>query len=160
MNKYTAVNLALAAGVITVIALLATEAKADTQYSLMAHTVSKHGATFDKMNEVNPGAAIRADFNDDWSVQAGIYKNSYFKNTVYSVGQYTPLHLGSMRLGGFAGLASGYSAHTEVKVGSLSVVAGALAVVDIGAITVGLRAVPKMQPKQAGAVTFEIGYRF
>jgi hypothetical protein len=161
MNKYTAVNIALAAGVIAVVALLSCEARAADTY-VIAHAASVHGATSDnyKFNEVNPGAALRVDLTDTQGVQAGVYRNSYYKTTAYAVYQYTPLAIGPVRVGGFAGLASGYKAQSTLNVGALSVVGGAYAVADVGGYTVAVRAVPRISPKTVGVITVEVGFKF
>jgi hypothetical protein len=160
-------KLVILAGFIGVVAASCTPAPVAAQeasaYSLVVHTASRHsnvqgGYTF---NEVNLGLAIRTNLTSDLSLQGGVYRNSYYKTTVYAVGQYTPLRVGSLKLGGFAGLATGYDHVSQLNIGKLSVVGGLLATVDAGGgMNVSIRAVPKIQPKQAGVVTIEFGYRF
>jgi hypothetical protein len=133
--------------------ILSTEAKAETQYSLIAHVASKHGSTRDnyRFNEVNLGLAIRAEFNGDWSVQSGIYKNSYYRTTVYAVGQYTPLHFGAARFGAFAGLGTGYDK---------PVAGGLMAIIDAGAFSLTVRGAPAIGKGTAAVATIEFGYKF
>jgi hypothetical protein len=159
MKKDTPVAAALAAAALALTAILATEARASDTY-LIVHGASRHGASAQTFNEVNAGAAIRVDLTDTHGVQAGVYRNSYYKTTVYAGYQYTPVRVGVVRLGGFAGFASGYAQHTSLNVGSLSLMAGAYAVADIGRITVALRAVPKVSPKTASVVAVEVGFKF
>jgi hypothetical protein len=89
-----------------------------------------------------------------------MYRNSYYKTTAYAVYQYTPVAVGPVRIGGFAGLASGYKAQSALNVGALSVVGGAYAVADVGGYTMAVRAVPKISPKVAGVVSVELGFKF
>jgi hypothetical protein len=137
-------------------------ADAPAQVTVVLHAGSQHGATHDgyKFNQANPGVALKLQLADDWSVQAGVYKNSYYKTTAYVVGQYTPLHMGRVSVGAFAGLATGYSHVSTANLGRASVVAGLYATVDLDQVTVGLRAVPKISPKTVGVATLELGYKF
>ena len=161
MKKDTAPAIALGLAATFLAALFACEARAADTY-IIAHVASKHGPAADsyKFNEVNPGAALRLDLTDTHGVQAGAYRNSYYKTTAYAVYQYTPLRIGAVRIGGFAGLASGYKAQSALNVGALAVVGGAYAVADFDSYTVAVRAVPKISPKTAGVVTLEIGFKF
>lgn len=155
--------IALACGAAIVAVCFSSEAKAqDGQLSVIVHTASKHSATPDdyKFNEVNPGAALKLQLNQDWSLQAGGYRNSYYKPTVYAVAQYTPLHIGNVSVGAFAGLASGYAHVSQLNVGKVSVVGGFYAVAQFDNLSVAVRAVPKITPKQAGVATLEFGYAF
>lgn len=113
-----------------------------------------------KFNEVNPGVAIRAEFDQDWSVQGGVYKNSYYKTTLYGVVQYTPLHVAGVRLGGFVGLGTGYTAHSAANVGPFSLLGGAVAIAQVGNASVAVRVVPKLSSGTTGVRTLELGYRF
>lgn len=161
MKKDTPPAVALAFAAAFLATMFVSEARASDLY-IIAHAASKHGATSEnyKFNEINPGAALRLDITDTHGVQVGVYRNSYFKTTAYAVYQYTPLAIGPVRLGGFAGLATGYREHSTVNVGALSVVGGAYAVADIGGYTVAFRGVPKISPKTAGVVTVEFGFKF
>jgi hypothetical protein len=148
--------------ILAMTAVLATDAKADTQYSTIIHLASKHGSTADnyKFNEVNPGFAIRAEFDRDMSIQGGVYKNSYKKTTAYAALQYTPVKLGNVRFGGFAGMGTGYTAHSVANVGPLSALAGAMAVANFGKMSLTFRGAPKLGSGTASVVAIEVGYKF
>lgn len=156
-------SIAVLCGAAIVAVCSAPQVKAEPlQYTLVIHGASHHGAAPDgyKFNQVNPGAAIKLSLNSDWSVQAGGYRNSYYKSTAYAVAQYTPLRIGDVSLGAFAGLASGYSHVSQLNVGKASVVAGLYAVAQLDKINVAMRVVPKTTPKQAYVAAFEVGYSF
>lgn len=163
--------IALMCGVAIVAVCFSTEAKAQdstltahaaSQVTIVLHAGSQHGSTSDgyKFNQVNPGAALKLQLTDDWSLQGGVYKNSYYKITAYAVAQYTPVHIGPVSVGAFAGLATGYSHVSTLNLGRASVVAGLYASIDFGQVTIGLRAVPKISPKTTGVATLEFGYKF
>ena len=128
-------------------AVLAFNAHADTLH-LQLHGLSLHSAG--TWNERNPGLGVRYQHTPDLGVQAGFYKNSMSTQTVYAVAQWTPLHVGPLSAGAFAGVATRYT---------LPVVVGALATVQGKRWSATVRAVPKTRHNPAVA-TFEIGYRY
>lgn len=160
-------KLILAVGVAAVIvtACMPAPAAADTldNLSVVAHTVSKHSSTTDNynFNETNLGIALKLQLNHDWSIQSGVYKNSYYKTTVYTGLQYTPLHFGNVSIGGFTGLATGYNHVSQLNIGRLSVVGGLYANVELTNTTsIAVRAVPKIGPNSAGVISAEFAYKF
>lgn len=98
-------------------------------------------------NEANVGLGIRNTFSDDWSIQGGVYRNSVDETTVYAVANYTPLHIGPLRAGGFAGLASGYKK---------PVIAGGL--IEAGPVSV--RIIPEIKGVTPLTIGVEIGIKF
>ena len=113
-----------------ILALCATFAHAQYNYSMTFTTVSKHyGADGVPCNyqetgkeharEVNPGIGFQVEFNREWSVEQAIYANSAW-NTSYAVlGKWTPIDHGWYRLGiGFGG-ATGYCAKPVMGLGGL-----------------------------------------
>lgn len=107
---------------------------------LVLHTVSKHSTTIrttdnQPWEEVNPGIGLRSG---PW--QAGVYRNSYGRPSVYAIG-----HLGQ-RYGVFGGLATGYPAAAVLPLGGLFV--------RLGPVT--LRGVPPVHPKVTAVVAAEI----
>jgi hypothetical protein len=76
---------------------------------LVVHTLSYHADRKTDYNEKNFGLGIRQHLTPDWSLQIGVYPNSYRKTTIYGIMQY---RLGASWQGyypgAFAGLASGY----------------------------------------------------
>lgn len=113
-----------------------------------------------KYNEINPGIAIRAEFDRDWSVQGGVYKNSYNNTTLYATLQYTPAQVANVRLGGFVGMGTGYTAYSMANVGKLSVLGGAMAIAEFGNMSLSVRGVPKLGKGTVSVVALEAGYKF
>jgi hypothetical protein len=69
---------------------------------------SKHFNADRSYNERNYGIGVQRQVADDWSVSAGVYRNSLDRTTVYVGGTWTPIAFGSFRAGVFGGLATGY----------------------------------------------------
>lgn len=140
---------------ITAIALvlLATSTFAG-ELSLQLHGLSWHAAPraeFDntgrEWNERNGGLGIRHTFSDTWSVQAGAYRNSVDRTTVYAVANYTPVQFGALRVGGFAGVGSGY--RTPLLAGGL---------VELGPVSV--RIIPPIKGTTPLTFGLEVGIPF
>ena len=137
------------------LALLATTACASDVWSLQLHGLSWHAAPraeFDntgrEWNERNVGLGIRHTFSDTWSVQAGAFRNSVDRTTVYAVANYTPVQFGALRVGGFAGLGSGYK--------STPLLAGGL--VELGPVSV--RIIPPIKGTTPLTFGLEVGIPF
>lgn len=102
--------------------------------------------------EQNWGAGLRYAFSPAWSVQAGAYRNSYDRTSVYALADWTPIALGPLHAGAFAGVASGYE-HGNAAGGLLARVQGER-------LSAVLRYAPKVHPKQSGhTVALELGWR-
>ena len=124
------------------------------EYHAVAHGISYHfGKEF---NEINPGAGIRFEYSEDWSLQVGAYRNSIDRNSVYVIADWTPLHVGVFSAGLFGGAASGYE---WKSVAGVTGVVGGVARAQVDRWSVALRAAPK-HPKSAAVVALEIAYRF
>ena len=86
-------------------------AKAD-DYAFVVHGFSHHfqsAAPGKQWNEVHPGIGMRIIHDKDVSVQLSyVHQNSSYNKSVYALVDYTPLRLGWLYAGGFAGLATGY----------------------------------------------------
>jgi hypothetical protein len=65
-------------------------------------------------NGINPGLGIEID-RADWKLGAGVYHNSLRRTSIYASAGYTPLHVGPVHLGAFAGLATGYNFRWQGK---------------------------------------------
>lgn len=135
----------------TLLAFTAVAAPAG-ELSLQLHGLSWHAESRDKYgyvgqewNERNFGLGLRYEYSDTWGVQAGAYRNSVDKTTVYVAANYTPLHIGPVRGGVFAGLGSGYP--------KTAVLAGG--VVMIGPVT--LRVIPRIKGQTPFTVGIELG---
>lgn len=137
------------------LALLATTACASDGWSLQLHGLSWHAkprAEFDstgrEWNERNVGLGIRHTFSDTWSVQAGAFRNSVDRTTVYAVANYTPVQFGALRVGGFAGLGTGYK--------STPLLAGGL--IEVGPVSV--RIIPPIKGATPLTLGLEVGIKF
>lgn len=135
------------------LALLTTNTFAG-ELSLQLHGLSWHAEprsnyarTTKPWNETNAGLGLRYTFSQQWSVQAGAYNNSTEKQTVYALATLTPLQMGPVRAGLFAGVATGYT---------VPVLGGAA--VELGPVTV--RVVPKVRNATPLVVAVEVGVPF
>ena len=148
----------LLTGTVLALALIAfSGAAAAGDFSVIAHGASHHfserahGAAW---NEKNVGLGLRYAFDADLSVQTGIYRNSEFKNSAYLLSDYTPLHIGPVSIGGFAGVASGYAAR------AVQPVAGAVARVTYQRVSLAVRAAPKSGVGGSAVVSAELAISF
>jgi hypothetical protein len=143
-------TIALLCGAAIVAVCFSSEA---SELGLVAHGFSHHTQlrkTGLPWNEFNQGLALRYIKNSDWSAQAGVYRDSVFKPTVYALVDYTPLHLAGVNFGGFAG--AKYSVKAKP-------IAGAVARWESSAYSVAARVAPAPQSK--GTVyTLEFGLKF
>lgn len=137
------------------LALLATTSFASDGWSLQLHGLSWHAkprAEFDNTGrgwqERNAGLGVRRTFSPDWSVQGGFYRNSIDRTSVYALANWTPVQAGPLRMGGFAGVASGYN--------SSAVIAGAL--IELGPVS--MRVIPPIRHITPLTLGFEVGIRF
>ncbi|EQD66226.1 hypothetical protein B1B_06212 [mine drainage metagenome] len=65
------------------------------------------------LNQRNLGLGLTAQFDRDWSISGGWYRNSYHRTSTYALLNWTPLHLAlpagwRIAAGATAGLDSGY----------------------------------------------------
>ena len=132
--------------------LAITSAKA-TELSLVAHGFSKHIVNHN-FNERDYGAALRLE-KDDFAIQAGAYRNSFYKDTVYAGVDWSPLHydLGGcfkLNAGLYAGGATGYKY-------AITPMAGAQAAVKCDNVFVRVRAMPDPFFKSKGVFAVEFG---
>lgn len=130
-------------------ALLALGASlAQAQTSIQLHGLSKHSGTT-RYNETNAGVGIRHQVSDDWSVQVGTYRNSYYKRTTYLAGNWTPVQLADgIKAGAFIGVGTGYP---QLALG------GFMATVRAGRLEWTVRAIPKAGRGTDAVVALEIG---
>jgi len=106
-------------------------------------------------NEVNSGAALRLNLNNDIAIQSGFYDNSYNRRSNYAILDYSPYKLlkqndcGNIDGGGFLGAASGYKTY-PVPVGGIQ---GAI---HCGDFYVRTRVTPA--PIAGAVISVEVGY--
>ena len=128
-----------------------------TELSLQLHGFSWHASAElapkkeGRWNESNFGVGMRAQFNEDFAVQAGYYRNSMFKDTFYAVVNYTPVHIGRVALGVFGGPASGYN---------VPVVGGAMMNVNFDQSVLTLRVIPEIKNTTPSVIAVEYGMKF
>lgn len=88
------------------------------------------------LNEHNIGIGFERDMGDT-RLMVGEYHNSYYKNSVYAIAGYTPIHVGNVSVGVAAGAITGYN---STVVG----LAAALVSVDYKSVGVNILAVPSV----------------
>jgi hypothetical protein len=76
---------------------------------LAVTTTSYHFNQSKDYNENNFGLGVERRYADDWRGHAGFYRNSLDRTTVYGLASYTPYRFGEWRVGGAAGLGTGYN---------------------------------------------------
>lgn len=89
--------------------------------NVWGHFASKHW-NGNEYNEANIGLAIEFTRDDPWSLELGIYKNSYSRPTKYVWGGYS-FSDGPLRVRALAGFADRYS-DTELEDGTAIPVVG------------------------------------
>lgn len=90
---------------------IASSAFAEGTY-LTINGISHHFDRQHKYNETNVGLGVEQRLTADFSLNAGYYRNSFYKDTFYLGGSYTPLHLGPVGLGTSFARVTGYQ---EIK---------------------------------------------
>ena len=76
-------------------------------YSIVVHGLSYHTQARlqgTPWNERNVGLALRIKQSNDLSYQLGVYRDSLYRTSAYGLVDYTPLQLGDLQVGGFAGI--------------------------------------------------------
>lgn len=99
-------------------------------------TVSRHLDPARKYNEEHWGPYWRCQASEVWSWQVGKYRNSYDRNTFYGLVNYVPWSWklppldAVLKMGGSAGLGTGYAEHRDgtPKSGLSPVVGGIVAI--------------------------------
>ena len=135
-------------------AIAATSATA-ADYSVVVHGASHHFTerAQGNWNQSNLGLGLRSEFDKDLAAQVGFYHNSENKGSLYALADYTPLHLGPVSVGAFAGVATGY-AKPAVPV------AGAVARLHFGRTVLALRLAPKAAVGGSAVVSVEFALKF
>lgn len=126
---------------------------------LVVHGLSHHfaeRANGRDWNEHNTGLGLRYQINSNWGAQAGAYRNSIHQTSRYLWAEYTPVHLGSISGGVFAGAVDGYKANN----GGFRPAGGALLRWQPGALSITARIAPKGSADGSPVVSLEAGLRF
>lgn len=148
MKRFAAVA-ALAA------AILSPAANAQSSWHLQLHTVSHHlndRANGREWNENNAGIGVRRDFGPDWSAQVGAYRNSIDKTSAYALAEWTPLQVGQLSAGAFAGIRTNYTKPVQPAAGALVRWQG-----EQASITVRLS--PKAGNTGSAVIALELGWK-
>ena len=135
------------------LSMLAINGAKATELSFVAHGFSKHIVNHD-FNERNYGAALRLE-KDNFAIQAGAYRNSFYKDTIYSGVDWSPLHydLGGcfkLNAGLYAGGATGYKY-------VVTPIVGVQAAVKCDNVFVRVRAMPDPFFQSKGVFAVEFG---
>lgn len=136
------------------LALWAPLAKAqEPSWHLQLHGLSKHSdeKAVGKWNERNWGAGVRYQHSPTWGVQGGTFRNSYDRQSVYAIVDYTPLLGGSV--GVFGGVASGYKNEGPL-------IGGLLLRWQGERVSISARIIPKVRKEHTAVIALEAGWRF
>jgi len=125
----------------------------EPSWHLQLHGLSKHSdeKAVGKWNERNGGAGVRYQHSQTWGLQGGTFRNSYDRQTVYAIVDYTPLLGGSVGL--FGGVATGY-----VNEGPL--IGGLLLRWQGERVSISARIIPKVRKEHTAVIALEAGWRF
>lgn len=105
---------------------------------------------------LNIGIGVRYAPSDSYAVQAGVYRNSFERTSVYLAGEALYRIASTTRVGVTAGVVTGYPYY-----GGDPGLMGALVVrQQLGAkVELAARIIPPINPKASGAVALELAYR-
>jgi len=123
------------------------------ELDLTVNGLSKH--TRADFNGINPGLGLHVGLGTV-GLDLGEYKNSYKNTTAYALGEWLPLQVSGLRVGAFAGLATGY---TEPQNPIRPLVAGFAARWQPGPVGVAFHVVPPTGPGTAGFVAVQLTIR-
>ena len=129
--------------------------QAEESWHINLHTVSHHFSERQhgkQWNQENLGLGIRREFSSDVSVQAGFYRNSIDRWSTYAIGEYTPIAMGNLHTGVYAGLRTNYTKPVMFAAGALLRWQGER-------YSVTLRAAPKMCSQCSAFVALEFGFK-
>jgi len=143
-------------------ALVATPAHAGT-WRLDVNLASYHTEAWARraLNQTNPGIGLAWQASRTWAIAGGAYLNSYRRETMYALVEWTPIHIGAdahwhVDAGLAAGLASGY---TRQEVPCAPLAGGAwVRVVAPGGIALNVVGVPNGMWKRSGFVGFQLSF--
>lgn len=108
-------------------------------------------------NERHPGLGLEARVSEDFSLMGGFHKNSLNLRTRYLAANYTPLHIGPVRLGVSAGVMDGYPLKHE---GGLFPAVLPMASVDIGRVGVNFMVIPTIRSQHVeGAACLQLRFK-
>ena len=130
-----------------------------TDYQLVAHGMSyhlKHQDNGKPYEWLNVGAGLRAEFNTNWAVQAGAYRNSFDRTSTYVIGEALYPMSDRMRVGANAGTVTGYP-YNGGKPGPVASLVGRYEINE--SVELALRVLPPVHPKVVGTMAIEVAWR-
>lgn len=142
--------------------LFATAAHAGT-WRMDVNVASYHTEQWarETLNQRNPGLGVAWQADRTWAIAGGAYWNSYRRETVYALIEWTPVHIGTdhgwhVDAGLAGGLVSGYR-RDEVSVEPLA--GGAIVrIVAPNGVGVNLVGVPNKDAKHTGFIGFQLSF--
>lgn len=127
------------------------------EWHVQLPTVSYHTDRSKSYEESNYGLGVRYEPDDSaLAYQAGAYRNSYRRTSVFVIVDYLPLAVAHVRAGLFAGLATGYA---YIDIAGVSPIGGAVVRAEVDRFSATLRFAPGVK-KHSSVFGLEIGVRF
>ncbi|MBV8248212.1 MAG: hypothetical protein JO200_07140 [Comamonas sp.] len=129
---------------------------AEENWHIDVHTFSYH---FSKRknnmdwNQVNLGLGLRREFSDSISVQAGFFRNSIDRWSLYAITDWTPISMGNWKAGAYAGIRTNYEKPVMLAGGALLRWQGER-------YSTTLRLMPKTCNTCSGLISIEFGWKF
>lgn len=143
-------------GLIVIITCSAVHAEDTAEaWYINLHTISHHFSERQQgkqWNEANLGLGIRREFSSDFSIQAGVYRNSIDRWSTYAIGEYTPIAWGDLHAGAYAGLRTNY---TEPVMAA----GGAVVRWQKERYSITFRAAPKTCGQCSAFISLELGWK-
>lgn len=118
---------------------------------------SVHIQSTEHYNENNIGVGVEYVHTPEHSLQGGIYKNSYYRNTIYLNYGYTPLQWKGLRLGLMGGTVNGYPA---VNHGNFVPMGGVLLKTEWRNIGANIYFIPACNCKPPAVIAMQFRFRF
>jgi hypothetical protein len=131
----------------------AQEIQLDLNLNLIAYHWDRRAVQDKHLNEVNPGIGLSWISGDIHKI-VGVYKNSDSTNSIYALLAYTPIKIGTAKLGVVGGVVTGYAAPYTPAAGFYAV----LPVTE--RISVNITAVPDIKSiKCYGFAGFQLSFK-
>lgn len=129
----------------------ATQANA-SEWWMVESGISYHFDRTKDLNEENWGLGLEWQKDRTWAVIAGVYRNSYYRDSVYVGAAYTPFQWKYAKAGVIAGLVSGYEAGPFMLAPTL--------MVEVKGYGMNLLVIPPISKDVEGVVGLQLKSRF
>jgi len=154
--------LAMLAAIAIAGALVATPACAGT-WRLDLNMASYHTEAWARrtLNQRNPGVGLAWQANRTWAIAGGAYWNSYRRETVYALVEWTPLHIGKVgRWHIAAGLAGGLVSGYRTDEVSMEPLAGGalIRIITPAGAALNLVGVPNQDANHTGFIGVQLSF--